>query len=338
MPHSRRLPTAIVTLATCLGVGLVVVAARQATEVPAARVMVQPTAPPAGDAGLVDDGQPRVITKLSRRAGRQVEASWPYERGKVIVKFRSGGTSGTRSAAVRAVGGTEVYTPSYADFDVMRIDPAADAEAVANALMERADVEYAQAAYRVYPYFKPNDPLYDRQWNFPAIGMEQAWDINPGATPSTIVAVLDTGVAFQNATYQFVGRSLHAGWRALPCAGPGVDSLRGSARTRRGARASCRRATSSGRTPTRWTSTGTARTCRGPSASSPTTAKAWPAWRSTCGIMPVKCIASVWDDIFDSPNVGTDDVVARAIRYAADNGAKVINMSLGRSGGPPARR
>src|SRR5262249_51407602 len=39
-----------------------------------------------------------------------------------------------------------------------------------------------------------------------------------------------------------------------------------------------------------------------------------------------------WDDIFDSPNVGTDDVVARGIRYAADNGAKVINMSFGRLG------
>jgi serine protease len=49
-------------------------------------------------------------------------------------------------------------------------------------------------------------------------------------------------------------------------------------------------------------------------------------------LMPVKVISTQWDDIFASPNVGTDDVVAQGIRYAADNGAKVINMSIGRSG------
>ena len=44
----------------------------------------------------------------------------------------------------------------------------------------------------------------------------------------------------------------------------------------------------------------------------------------------------MWDYIFDSPFAGTDDVVARGVRYAADNGAKVINLSIGREdGGPP---
>ena len=44
----------------------------------------------------------------------------------------------------------------------------------------------------------------------------------------------------------------------------------------------------------------------------------------------------MWDEIFSSPNEGTDDVVARGIRYAADNGAKVINLSIGREEGGPA--
>ena len=49
-------------------------------------------------------------------------------------------------------------------------------------------------------------------------------------------------------------------------------------------------------------------------------------------LMPVKVISTEWDDIFGSPNAGTDDVVALGIRYAADNGAKIINMSIGRTG------
>jgi serine protease len=51
-------------------------------------------------------------------------------------------------------------------------------------------------------------------------------------------------------------------------------------------------------------------------------------------IMPVKVIATTWDIIFGSPHEGTDDVVARGIRYAVDNGAKVLNMSIGRTGAP----
>jgi serine protease len=44
-------------------------------------------------------------------------------------------------------------------------------------------------------------------------------------------------------------------------------------------------------------------------------------------IMPVKVVDTEWDEAFNSPYIGTDDVVARGIRYATDNGANVINMS-----------
>ena len=53
-------------------------------------------------------------------------------------------------------------------------------------------------------------------------------------------------------------------------------------------------------------------------------------------LMPVKVIQGLWDEIFGSPFDGTDDVVARGVRYAADNGAKVINLSIGREEGGPA--
>jgi serine protease len=51
-------------------------------------------------------------------------------------------------------------------------------------------------------------------------------------------------------------------------------------------------------------------------------------------IMPVKVLASDWDVAFGnaSDTGGSDDEVATGIRYAADAGANVINMSLGSSG------
>jgi serine protease len=54
-------------------------------------------------------------------------------------------------------------------------------------------------------------------------------------------------------------------------------------------------------------------------------------------LMPVKVLASEWDLLFAgltniSNTGGSDDDVARGIRYAADNGAKILNMSLGSSG------
>jgi serine protease len=51
-------------------------------------------------------------------------------------------------------------------------------------------------------------------------------------------------------------------------------------------------------------------------------------------IMPVKVLDDIWDFIFGNTTIATDDVAARGIRYAADNGAKVLNMSFGRSGPP----
>jgi serine protease len=50
--------------------------------------------------------------------------------------------------------------------------------------------------------------------------------------------------------------------------------------------------------------------------------------------MPIKVLASLWDVLLGSSSDvgGTDDDVARGIRYAADNGARIINLSLGGPG------
>src|SRR5262245_19062161 len=47
----------------------------------------------------------------------------------------------------------------------------------------------------------PRDPSFSRQWNFTALDLPRAWDINPGANASTVVAVLDSGVTTVNQTF-----------------------------------------------------------------------------------------------------------------------------------------
>jgi serine protease len=53
-------------------------------------------------------------------------------------------------------------------------------------------------------------------------------------------------------------------------------------------------------------------------------------------LMPIKVLASIWDVLLGGSSEvgGTDDNVALGIRYAADNGAKIINLSLGGPGPP----
>ena len=65
-------------------------------------------------------------------------------------------------------------------------------------LSAQPDVDYAQARIWAGPSTSRTIRSYSRQWNFPAIDMERAWDINTGGSSAITVAVLDTGVAYRS--------------------------------------------------------------------------------------------------------------------------------------------
>jgi serine protease len=145
--------------------------------------------------------------------------------------------------------------------------------------------------------FIPNDPMYAQQWNLKMINMPQAWEISRGK--GVIVAVLDTGVAWENhddftVVPDLDGQRFIEGWDFVNDDEHANDD-HGHGTHVAGTIA---QATDNGE------------------------GVAGVAFEAT--IMPVKVL-----DHFGSGNTAD---IADAIRWAADHGAKVINMSLGGGG------
>ncbi|MGE3886515.1 MAG: S8 family serine peptidase [Vicinamibacterales bacterium] len=304
------------------------------------RRLVQQTGLPAIDRGLRDQDLP-AEPSAQGTAGvflDRASVSGSAVDGSVIVKFRAGAD---RSAAVSStlsqVSGSGADRPSWANFDVLAIPADADPERVASELRARADVEYAQPRYLNHKMYRPNDPLYVNQWNFAALDMERAWDIQQGATSNVIVAVLDTGVAFRGGTFRYNARAfrLTEGGPIYPALGlvdvPFViaPELGDSSRF-----VAPRDFIWDDADPVDLDGHGTHVSGTIGQLTNNSVGVAGMAFNVR--IMPVKVIAETWDVIFGAPYRGTDDVVARGVRYAADNGAKVINMSIGREEGDPA--
>lgn len=324
--------------AACLGAALLIgtVAAQDGSGTQAFPVLLTNTSLPAIDRGLREFDPPRPPrSRLTAQNARGASDGAPFLRGSIIVKFRAGTTPTAQRAMLARVNGSTTRALPYASFDIVSIDPSDDPEAVARRLEAQPDVEYAQARYRVYPSFVPNDPLYARQWNFPAIDMERAWDINPGAATSITVAVLDSGVAYRSATMAYntvpldffpFGPSFPAlGTVTIPFAAApdlaGVDRF-----------VAPRDFIWDTTTPMDLDGHGTH--VAGTIGQVTNNGVGGAGVAFNVRIMPVKVVDGFWDAAFNSPFIGTDDVVARGIRYAADNGARVINMSIGRNGFP----
>ena len=324
-------PAAILTLMT-LAVGGAI-AQDPATGV---RAIVSDLAPPGIDNGLRAADAPRPPRPYPSDLVTR-DNGLPYLRGSIVVKFKPGTAPAAQRLMIDRVGASTMDMPSYADFAIVNIDENADPEAAAAALAQQPDVEYAQARYLLHPMFVPNDPLYTQQWNFPAIDMERAWDLNPGATRDIIVAVLDSGVAYRSVVRRFNAPAFRASNGVTVFSFPALGDidvpfaaapdLTGPDRF-----VAPRDFIWNDNDPLDLDGHGTHVTGTIGQLTNNSVGVAGMAFNVR--IMPVKVIDSLWDDIFRSPFQGTDDVVARGVRYAVDNGAKVLNMSIGRSGPP----
>ncbi len=146
------------------------------------------------------------------------------------------------------------------------------------------------------PRFEPDDPMFSRQWHMQMINTPEAWGVTRGE--GVIVAVIDTGVAWKDLpgtakqAPDLAGTAFTKGETFVPNSLPdGLDDhLHG--------------------THVAGTIAQTTHNALGVTGV---------AFKST--IMPLK--------VLSGDGRGSIPWIANAIRYAADHGAQVINMSLG---------
>jgi len=140
----------------------------------------------------------------------------------------------------------------------------------------------------------PNDPQYKFQWHLRQIGMPEAWKLADGN--GVIVAVLDTGVSYEN----------HAKFHQLPDLA-GLEFVKPYDFVKNTKHANDDHGHGSHVTGTIAQATNNGVGVAGVALK--------------VRIMPLK--------VLSASGSGSVGGIADAIRYAADNGAKVINMSLG---------
>ncbi|RLB63340.1 MAG: peptidase S8 [Deltaproteobacteria bacterium] len=227
------------------------------------------------------------------KASWTTESSWDIP-GEYVVDFHDDIESSTIRTLLTSLGVTfraSVLEPAT------RIEIVSISGAVSTVLTKlRGDtrIEHIEPHARVAALFVPDDPMFDKQWHLSRVGAEAAWGLTIGR--GVTVAVIDTGIAcetfdqFKKATDLANTRCVEG--RSFVDSSKHANDDHGHGTHVAGTIA---QSTNNG--------LGTAGLAFG------------------ARLMPVK--------VLSGDGWGTTTGVADGIRWAADNGAQVINLSLG---------
>ena len=169
-------------------------------------------------------------------------------------------------------------------------EPGVEAQEIANTLPDAIPGSDGPDRGR----WKPNDPRYNEQWNFQMIKAEEAWEVTKGK--GAIVAVIDTGVAYADTK-----RGKQARDFGKTSFVPGYDFVN--------------------RNDMPNDDQGHGTHVSGTIAETTDNGEGVAGLAFEAKIMPLKVLSATGS--------GRTNDIAEAIRWAADHGANVINMSLG---------
>ncbi len=218
---------------------------------------------------------------------------------EIVVKFRDRLSEDHINKINQRHGASVLHTSPFAGFKRISVPAGKTSKQMVEIYNSEPEVEYAELNYYAYAFFVPNDPYYTYQWHlyetYAGVNIEPAWDITTG-DPNVIVAVLDTGVAYED--YKGFGRAPDlVNTRFVP----GYDFVNNDSH------------------PNDDDGHGTHVT--GTIAQSTNNGLGAAGIAFNCSIMPVK--------VLNRRGEAPYTTVAEGVYFAADNGADIINLSLG---------
>jgi len=218
-----------------------------------------------------------------------------YVTGQILVKFKDGTSAANQDAALKANNASVKSTIAHIGVNIVKVPAGAEAK-VAAALAHNPNVQFAETDVMLEPTLVPNDPYYANwEWHLRDIKAPAAWDITTGNPAGVTVAILDSGI---DGTHPDLAPNLVPGYNFV------------ANNTNTGADPSCPHGTTVAGAAGAVGNNGVGVT--------------GVSWNSK--IMPL--IIAAASTSCSAPWSG----MASAITYAADHGARVINISYGGTG------
>lgn len=241
------------------------------------------------------------------------DAGAEFVPGEVVVLFAETATPAYGREVVERIGGDVARRSRVTPNRVVVSVPEGREDAFADAYRRTDGVLVAEKNFIYRALWTPNDTYYTYQWHFNKpdfIYAEQGWDLQRGKA-EVVVAVVDTGVAYENyavPSYE-AGEVVGSSYVRAPDLGgtnfvAGYDFIHNDTH------------------PNDQNGHGTH--VSGTIAQTTNNNADVAGLAHNCSIMPVQ--------VLDYSGSGPSDVVADGIDFARQNGADVINMSLGSSG------
>lgn len=126
-----------------------------------------------------------------------------YAPDQVIVQFKDGVDERVAPLAIHEAGGGRARRSAFGGRYLVTLDAGFSVEHALTRFRGMPEVDYVEPnrlarAFDARPgHFSPNDKYYYLQWNLEMLDAERTWGIQKG-DPSVVVAVLDTGVAYED--------------------------------------------------------------------------------------------------------------------------------------------